>query len=268
MYGCTPSGVVYAEGPLAVIVDGPSSSRLCEQQELADGVAVLSRQLRGFGVKPGNAVGVGRLDLASDIRFADGRLGASMLLAASLIDIPWTKTGIERKGEVIQTVYFRSARGRAIVGRMYDKGLESRTLEPGEQIRYERQVRFEKKREPTLDEALRLRLRELYGRHIRAARIARELVVVPVVAGVECVWSLVEAGALSWRIAERVSGYLACRAAGRLGLMPLRTRQRRERELRGVGIVVSDHDGLGRRHVPLGAYFDALDHAWDDGETL
>jgi len=70
------------------------------------------------------------------------------LHALSLADVPWAKVGTEgKKRECIQTVNFRSVRGRTILMRAYDKGIESGVASPGELIRFERQRRYHERDE-------------------------------------------------------------------------------------------------------------------------
>jgi len=52
-----------------------------------------------------------------------------------------------KKRECIQTVNFRSVRGRTILMRAYDKGIESGVASPGELIRFERQRRYHERDE-------------------------------------------------------------------------------------------------------------------------
>jgi hypothetical protein len=141
--------------------------------------------------------------------------------------------------------------------------LQSGSCGAGELVRYERQVRWEKKREPSMDEALRLRLGDLYAKPLRQFRGDLDLLVVPALAGVDALWRLQESGAISWQLAERLTGYITLRASGRTDTLPARTRQRRERELRQVGLVIADDRTADTRAVPLGRYLQALVDAWD-----
>lgn len=87
-------------------------------------------------------VGVGRADLASELRFSDGRDGVELLRAVSYVDLPWLKVGTEGgKRDSLETVSWRTVNGRSVVMRMYDKGRETGLAAPGEWIRFERQRR-------------------------------------------------------------------------------------------------------------------------------
>lgn len=265
--GCMPTGLLYAEGRLAALLDGYGSHRLCAQPELLNGAGAVRKRLERLGVDAGDHVAVGRLDLAAELRFDDAADGLALLRAASLLDVPWAKTGTDgRKAGGLESVYFRAVRGRKVLGRMYDKGLESASCSAGELVRYERQVRWEKRHEPSLAEALQFRVGDLYAQQLKSFMGERDLVVVPAVSGVDAIWRLEESGAIGCRLAERLTGYVMLRASGRSDRLPARTRQRRERELRQIGLVIADDRAVDTRPVPLGCYLDALIDAWNKVE--
>jgi hypothetical protein len=262
--GCTRDDLVYAEGRLAAILEGPESKRLCGQAELADGAEVLRMRLAELGVKARDTVAFGRLDLASDLMFANGGDGLAMIRAASFLDVPRAKTGTDgRKAGKLESVTFRSTRGRRVIGRLYDKGVESASFEPGRLIRYERQLRYEKAREPSLADALRLPMRDLYAKQLRAAVAnSRQVVAAPVNPSLDVLMMLADDGKITYQQAERLAGYLAIRQRGDPLQLPSRTRQRRERELREVGLVITDEAEAVMEAVPLGVYLAALESPW------
>ena len=266
--GCTRTGLLYTEGRLAALLEGRRSNRLCLRAELPDGAVAVRERLARLGVDAGDHVALGRLDLAAELRFDDGADGVALLRAASLLDVPWAKTGTDgRKAGGLETVYFRTVRGRKMLGRMYDKGLESGSCASGRLVRYERQLRWEKEREPTLAEALQLRLGDLYAKQLATFRDEQhDLLVVPALSGVDVIWGMVQSGAIDLRLAERLMGYVMLRSSGRTDRLPARTRQRRERALREIGLVIADDQMIGSRPVPLGRYLDALVGAWDEGD--
>ena len=83
-----------------------------------------------------------------------------------------------KKRERIQTVNFRSVRGRTILMRAYDKGVESGVASPGELIRFERQRRYRKRDELSVSEARDLEISKLFiGRELESlARVTAEVV--------------------------------------------------------------------------------------------
>jgi hypothetical protein len=118
--GAFRDGTLYAEGRLAALVNGSDDHSLLPIAALSDGAAA-ARERFGFAVDASGAA-VGRLDVA-ELRFDDGRDGLSFLHALSQADVPWAKVGTEgKKRDRIQTVNFRSVRGRTILMRAYDKG--------------------------------------------------------------------------------------------------------------------------------------------------
>jgi hypothetical protein len=166
--GAYPDGLVTVEGRLAALLHGEDDHRLLDGAafERAPEAAAAFAGL-DLDAAP---VGVGRADLASERVFADPREGRELLRAASYVDVPWLKVGTEgRKREVLETVYWRTVRGRSIVLRLYDKGVETGQHGPGTWLRLERQRRWRKEREPTVADVLAQELGTVYaGRELRA----------------------------------------------------------------------------------------------------
>lgn len=92
----------------------------------------------GFG-------GVRRLDATVDLRFSDPLEGQAVLCGVAALPIPRMKTGIVREagGRRVETVYFRGYAGKRVLGRWYDKGVESREASRGVWVRPEDQRRFD-----------------------------------------------------------------------------------------------------------------------------
>jgi hypothetical protein len=164
--GAHRDGMLYAEGRLAAILHGPDDHSLLPIAELEHGARVAAQRF-GFDVDPSDAR-LGRLDIAAELSFDDGRDGLAFLHALSLADVPWAKVGTEgKKREQIQTVNFRSVRGAQILMRAYDKGIEAGIAPPGELIRFERQRRYRKTAERSVAQALEFDPRELFvGREL------------------------------------------------------------------------------------------------------
>ena len=123
---------------------------------------------------------MGRADLASELRFTDGEEGLEFLRALSYVDIPWLKVGTEgQKRDRLETVYHRNMRGRSVALRCYDKGVESETSAPGARLRLERQRRWRKDQEGTVNDVIARGLAEQFvGRELRAVVLGEEEVMV------------------------------------------------------------------------------------------
>lgn len=232
--GGFPSGMVYVEARVAAILDGEEdhSLRGPEDFERASVAA-----LRIAGLSPGLEVGVGRADLASELRFENGRDGLDVLRAAASAELPWLKVGVEgMKDGRLETVYWRAARGRSIQLRLYDKGVETGTAEPGEWLRLERQRRYRKEREPAVSDLLGGSLRsEFIGREL-AALVERQsqLHVCDEIGAQRRIEELVGSGEMSYQLGESLLGYVWLRHSG----VPDRTARRRESQLRQYGLTL------------------------------
>ena len=168
--GAHRDGMLYAEGRLAAILNGPDDHSLLPMAALEHGAHAAAQRF-GFDVDPVDAR-LGRLDIAAELRFDDGDDGLAFLHALSLADVPWAKVGTEgKKREHIQTVNFRSVRGRQILMRAYDKGVEADIAPAGQLIRFERQRRYRKPAERSVAGA---RARPSQTLHRPGTRIARQ----------------------------------------------------------------------------------------------
>jgi hypothetical protein len=138
----------------------------------------------------------------------------------------------------VETVYVRGYSGVKILGRWYDKGLESGLAPRGERIRAEDQRRYPK--------GHRRGIHELEGRYVRSKFQQRFYPLWQATKGVtvagplilaDRLADLVEDGELSARKAEQLAGYL---------VLQKRVRQKRStvysrrKELRDLGLVVSE----------------------------
>ena len=149
--GATREGMLYVEGRLGAILNGPDDHSLQPLTRSADG-ATAARERFGFDVDPAMSRSVGSTSQPNS-GSTTARDGLAFLHALSLADVPWAKVGTEgKKRERIETVAFRSVRGRTVLMRAYDKGVESGTARPGEMIRLERQRRYRKAVEPACPE--------------------------------------------------------------------------------------------------------------------
>lgn len=212
--GAYRDGTLYAEGRLAALVNGSGDHSLLPIAALGDGAAA-ARERFGFAVDA-SVVAVGRLDVAAELRFEDGRDGLAFLHALSRADVPWAKVGTEgKKRDRIQTVNFRSVRGRTILMRAYDKGVESDLASPGELIRFERQRRYRKRSELRVEDAADFDIARLFiGRELESLSRVTAEVVCDVWGAVDRLNELVRWGSIKASRADALAGFLVRRGEG------------------------------------------------------
>jgi hypothetical protein len=256
--GAYPDGLVTIEARLAALLYGEDDHRLLGVEEFLRAPEAAADL---FGLDLGAApVGVGRADLASELVFTDGREGQEFLRALSYVDLPWLKVGVEgAKRDNLQTVYHRDIRGRSVKLRCYDKGVESETAAPGTWLRLERQRRWRKEREPTVDDIIaRGPAEEFAGRELRAVLAGDGAVTVcDPPAAAERLRELYAQETITGDALHRLGAYVWF---GAEGLQP-RTAQRRAAELRRLGLALNPQEG-GRAIVPVGEYLRAFAAAW------
>jgi hypothetical protein len=253
-----PDGLAYFEGRVSALADGtPDQHRLGGIHELPLAERVARRIAEDNFVYTGDEDGrLGRLDLASELRFSHRGAGRAFLHALATMDVPWCKSRTDgRKGEGIETVSFHGTRGKTIYLRAYDKGVESGTAPPGQRIRVERQRRFRKEREPALAEMTSADLHRMYvGREFSHLVDLPTAVVCNVPEALDVLWQQAE----SWQQFERMAGYIV---AGHVIDYERTTRYDRASELRRLGIAI-DHTQLERVEVPVGRYLQTLAAVW------
>jgi len=256
--GAYPDGLVTIEARLAALHYGEDDHRLLGADEFTRAPEAAADL---FGLELEAApVGVGRADLASELVFADGREGQEFLRALSYVDLPWLKVGVEgAKRDKLQTVYHRDVRGRSVKLRCYDKGVESETAAPGTWLRLERQRRWRKEREPTVDDIVARGLAEEFaGRELRAVVAGEDAVTVcDPPAAADRLRELYTQEAITGDALHRLGAFVWF---GAEGLRP-RTAQRRAAELRRLGLALNPHEG-GRVTVAVGEYLRAFAAAW------
>jgi hypothetical protein len=247
--GAHRDGMLYAEGRLAAILNGPDDHSLLPMAALEDGAAAAAQRF-GFDVDRSDAR-LGRLDIAAELRFDDGRDGLAFLHALSLADVPWAKVGTEgKKREHIQTVNFRTVRGRQILMRAYDKGIEAGIAPPGELIRFERQRRYRKSAERGVAQALELDPRDLFiGRELKSLVDVTAETVCDTWGAIDRLNQLMWQGRIKAPKADVLAGFLVRRGEGHRSS----TWYSRWADLRTLGIVI---DPLARERtaVPVGRH--------------
>ena len=251
--GALRDGTLYAEGRLAAVLHDPDDHSLLPMAALRDGAERASRRF-GFPVEASRAA-LGRLDVAAELRFEDGTDGLAFLHALSLADVPWAKVGTEgKKRERIQTVNFRSVRGRTILMRTYDKGIESGLASPGELIRFERQRRYRKRDELSVSAALDLDVGRLFvGRELESLVHVTAEVVCDQWGAIDRLSELVRWGWIKAPRADALAGFLVRRGEGH----KQSTWYSRWAALRELGIVI-DPLARERSSVPVGRHLRAM----------
>lgn len=246
--GVTREGVVYAEGRLAAMLHGPDDHTLLAAERLTDGAEAACEHV---GIEVEGTAAIGRLDVATELRFASGRDGLAFLHALSLADVPWAKVGTEgKKRDRIETVAFRAVRGRAVLMRAYDKGVEAGTAAPGEIIRFERQRRFRKRREPAVDQAATFNLDDVFvGRELRSLVDTSAEVVCDRWGAIDRLNELAHCEVISSSKADLLAGFLARPSTG----YKASTLYSRWADLRRLGIIV-DPLARDRAAVPVARY--------------
>jgi len=255
--GAYPDGMVYVECRLAALLHGADDHRLLSAAEFTRAPAVAAKR---FGLDATRPVGVGQADLASELRFSDGRDGLELLRAASYVDLPWLKVGTEggKRGS-LETVYWRTVNGRSVVLRMYDKGRETGMAAPGEWIRLERQRRWRRTRERTVA--------DFVGESLYDSFVGRELS--RLVEGVERVeicdrWGAVERlselqadGLVTGEMHAKLVGYVVTGGPG----LKRSTAYSWAGHLRRLGVALNPNEG-GRSVVPVDEFVRAFASRW------
>jgi hypothetical protein len=228
-------GVLCAEGH-------PNPDGLCEPWALEDAYQALLGRFEEYGMEqPTRFLGLGRLDSTVTQQFADRREGLAVLTGIAALDVPACKPKvIGRPPETVYLIYV-NGRGR-VLGRAYDKGLESGTGERGELIRLEDQRRYGSISRPQRDrfhaDYVRGRFEQRFRALYRSAKGVK-VAALPVLA--RELAARARAGELTHREMERMGGFiLAELGGGARSAYPERTYKRRRAELREHGLVVAD----------------------------
>lgn len=258
--GAYPDGMFYIESRAAALIAGtaedhslaaPADLHLAEQ-------AARSIMQENGAIIGNDPARLGRIDLASELRFSDGSEGSAFLHSLAALDVPWAKTRIDgRKGSKIETVSFHGTRGKTIYLRAYDKGVESGTDKPGTRIRVERQKRFRKAREPQAAHLAEVYdLRKIYwGREFARLSELPTATVCDIRGALETLCERCE----SYSQLERLAGYLVI---GGVIDYDRVTKWRRDSDLRALGIFVDPGTEVERLEVPVGQYLQTLGAAW------
>lgn len=232
----------------------PEARRSREPWELENAYQRLLESLEEYGLaKPTRFLGLGRLDSTVTQQFQDGREGLAALMGIAALDVPNCKPKVI--GRPPETVYFVHERGRGrVLGRAYDKGLESGIAGRGELLRLEDQRRWQSTSRPQRDRFHAEYVRGCFEQRFKALyRSAKGVKVAALPILAETLATRARTGEISHREMERLGGFiLAELGGGARSAYPERTYKRRRAELRDHGLVLAD-DFFEPIEVELGA---------------
>lgn len=160
----------------------------------------------GFG-------GVRRLDLTVDLSFGDDPLeGIAALAGVAALPMPRMKTKLMREagGRRVETVWFHGHGGKRVLGRWYDKGIESGEAQRGAWVRPEDQRRYSVgSRLPLEAVASATFARDAFVKRFEPLwKAARGVTVGGVIRLAEKLGELQEAGEITPGEAKRIAGHL------------------------------------------------------------
>lgn len=242
------AGLLFAEGhPQAEGLACPDTlpevfDRLVADMRAADVPVPEGRALRRTnGTLREGFAGIRRLDGTVDLECESRREGLALMVAVAAVATRAPRIGATvffGPGGAVQTVNWRAFRSNRILGRVYDKGLESGRAPAGHLLRPEDQRRWQKADRPALEGVttedvkrnFRARFEPLYA-------ASKGVVVAPVTVLVERLLEHVDAGELHPRTASNLAGYLMLEAAGASRSVERTTRWRREKQLRELGLI-------------------------------
>jgi len=230
-------GLVFGEGR-------PCGDALCSVGRLGVEQGRLERWLVDLGV-PVSVVdrgGLRRVDVAVDLLMDSGVEGLGFLECVGVASLGVGKVATYRAGRRVESVLLKSSSGRSL-GRVYDKGRETRRVSSGRWIRLEGQWRFQQGLRPRVEE---LNAGVLCGRFRRRFEALWQASGGFGVGGlglvVERVVMAMESGQLRESRARALIGYLVLGAFG-FDRVSKRTRYELERECRELGLAFSVLEG-------------------------
>ncbi len=192
----------------------------------------------GFG-------GVRRLDSTVDLHFDRAVDGLAALSGVAALPLPRVKTQIIREvgGRRVETVYFRGSSGKRVLGRWYDKGVESGSTKRGLHVRPEDQRRFPKEARLSLEAfASGTYVRDAFVRRFEPLwRAAKGVKVAGPTEIAVRLGEMVDEGVITATEAVRIAGHVQLDAAGIASSICKRSTYMRHRaEARDHGLVLAD----------------------------
>lgn len=217
----------------------PAHRRVPRVQPVYDGkVRMAVPDVGGTGF-----AGVRRLDSTVDLRFDDPLEGLCALAGVAALPIPRCKTKVIREagGRRVETVYFHGYGGKRVLGRWYDKGIESGDAARGAHVRPEDQRRYSAEVRPPLEAlAETTYIRDQFVKRFETLwSAAKGVKVGGVLELAKRLDELVGQGAISQTAAKRIAGHLVLDAAG-CQHQSRSTRLRDRADARRHGLVLAD----------------------------
>lgn len=258
-------GMLYAEGHPGEGLLSPDSlpdalARLTGAM-VAHGVPVPNGLTADVWMGPGDQpcredgfAGIRRLDATVDIATDSTAEGVAVLAGVAAIarDAPRGQAVVHwspGSEGFVETVYFRGHGGGKVLGRWYDKGVESGTARRGRLVRPEDQRRYVKGNRRDVGELTSEYVRgQFHQRFAPLWRASKGVTVAGPIVIAEKLDAAVQAGEITAAAAERVAGHLLLsavqdRAADRDGparQVGQRTARRRRAAARELGLILAD----------------------------
>lgn len=269
------SRLIFAEGRLGAMLSGQDGDfSLGAFSSLPEAALRIEEQIAPvFGHDPGDGIGgeligIRRCDQAAEVLWHRPSDGLSSLRALGTLSVPGVKACEWRHEGRTETVsYYTATKKRALLMRIYDKGVQTRSAVPGALLRFERQHRWVKADQPELfDFVFRADPAALWlDRFEDWAESAERLAVEGAEGSQRRLIEAVESGDLDREKAERLIGALAiARLRGESWWSDLgkpHLGQRRKRDLDALGVPLAPSAGPVPT-VALGASIAALRAAW------
>lgn len=224
------------------------------------------RLTRPVGERGDGFGGVRRLDSTVDLRFDRAVDGLAALAGVAALPLPRSKTKIIREsgGRRVETVYFHGHRGKRVLGRWYDKGIQTGEASRGAWVRPEDQRRFGAAgRLPLEVVAESSYVRDAFVRRFEPLwRASKGVKVAGVTELAARLGEMVHAGEVKPSTAKALAGHLVLEAGG-VEVQARSTRLGDRARCRDLGLVLAD-GVLDEVEVDLGAVLEeALDSdAW------
>lgn len=251
-------GVLSMEGRLGAMIDRSDANHdLTPGRALPTGAGACGDVLRDtLGYEPhrlGDICEVRRYDLASELRFEDGRDGLAFLRTLGGMCPPRAKLDAWKSPDGhIETVYVRTPKRGVVLMRAYDKGIEAGTNAPGERLRVEAQLRPAKSRRMTPETLASTDLRSHFiGRMASYVNDTNGTIAAGSTAAVDHLLGKVARDELGLAKAERMIGSLVVLREHGRAIYEDRQGRRRLADLRNAGVAL-EHELPPDRVVPVG----------------
>lgn len=256
--GVMPDGMAYVEARLANLLDGQENRELLPPADLAPGETAARGQLADLGVVAESDAGLGRVDLAADVRFEDDRDGRALMRALAHVTLPWCRTTVhDLHGPQLDPTGVTFFRGRQKYARAYDSGALYGTDDPYRKLRLERVIRTRRESEKSVSQFLADDPRKLWLGVLDRYQHLRVLV-----GPAGDVLASLNAAVGDGRLTQAQADYAFAYAVNYENVdYPDRTAERRRAWLRRAGVALDA--SLGElEEFPLGEVLHAMAQSW------